>query len=376
MTATSSATTPAPVLSTSVSPSPSRSTSVGVEGDDENDDDLTLTSASQPRPHDHHQPSLSPVRAHRSPKRAFDESEGSSSSSTSVRRTKARLNLTAQSQLSSTPTVDNPADEEVSTPGLSAPSTSSSASSSSLSDAPSPEPEPEPEPESQPEPEAVHERPMTRRERKAAGLPKSRAELMRKLQQQQQQKQGSGSGLGKIVIPGGRYKGPKTTAVNPGDGPEKDSSTEEWRTNGTGRLDVRGFRELRIWGREVFFWSCPTAIPDALYDLRPSFLFHTGSCVLAYTSSIALRFILSAHVSWFTRHDWYTHGHLLPHWPILLHLAIRRFPKHRVHKHIGSPCIRRTCVSLCPMITLIPVHERLVTLCWHVWQGLSKGPSF
>ncbi|KAJ7278928.1 hypothetical protein C8J57DRAFT_1304978, partial [Mycena rebaudengoi] len=57
-------------------------------------------------------------------------------------------------------------------------------------------------------------RPLTRRQRKALGLPKTRT--------------GTG-GAGKIVIPGGRYEG---------------GGTGEWTRNGTGRLDVRGFREL------------------------------------------------------------------------------------------------------------------------------------
>ncbi|PPQ75137.1 hypothetical protein CVT24_010099, partial [Panaeolus cyanescens] len=90
------------------------------------------------------------------------------------------------------------------------------------------------------------EKQLTRRERKALGLPKH----------------GSGGAVsaGKIVIPGGRFKGrmaaqaaanaraaAASTAGHGGvrvSGEGEDS--EEWRRNGTGRLDVRGFRELKI----------------------------------------------------------------------------------------------------------------------------------
>jgi hypothetical protein len=44
---------------------------------------------------------------------------------------------------------------------------------------------------------------------------------------------------GKIVIPGGRYRG---GVGGGGEGEE----VEEWRRNGAGRVDVRGFRELKI----------------------------------------------------------------------------------------------------------------------------------
>jgi hypothetical protein len=71
---------------------------------------------------------------------------------------------------------------------------------------------------------AVPEKPLTRRERKKLGLSKTPATAAAA---------GAGAGAkgdaGKIVIPGGRFEG-----------------TGEWRRNGTGCLDVRGFRELKI----------------------------------------------------------------------------------------------------------------------------------
>lgn len=47
---------------------------------------------------------------------------------------------------------------------------------------------------------------------------------------------------GKIVIPGGKFKGKqKTIKEEP-----NDEADAEWTKNGTGRVDVRGFRELKI----------------------------------------------------------------------------------------------------------------------------------
>ena len=89
-------------------------------------------------------------------------------------------------------------------------------------------------------------KPLTRRQRKALGLPKARKEL------------GVGSGpvagggaaaaaaaaaamsAGKIVIPGGKWKGRGEVGLSGGE------DEQEWKRNGTGRLDVRGFRELKI----------------------------------------------------------------------------------------------------------------------------------
>ncbi|KAK7035676.1 OTU domain-containing protein [Favolaschia claudopus] len=94
---------------------------------------------------------------------------------------------------------------------LSPPALSSSSSLSSLSSmSPSPPPEPVP---------VVPIKPLTRRERKKLGLPKTRATAPAATK----------GSAGKIIIPGGRFEG-----------------TGEWQRNGTGRVDVRGFRELKI----------------------------------------------------------------------------------------------------------------------------------
>lgn len=87
------------------------------------------------------------------------------------------------------------------------------------------------------------EKHLTRRQRKALGLPKPRNVPYLAA--------GGGGGkasAGKIVIPGGRWTGRAPTPADVGNGAVADPSSvqEEWRRNGTGRLDVRGFRELKI----------------------------------------------------------------------------------------------------------------------------------
>ena len=77
---------------------------------------------------------------------------------------------------------------------------------------------------------------LTRRQRKQLGLPKkgNGSELV----------SGDiaprGKGTGRIVIPGGKSRGWEDLVGN--GKPE----SQEWIMNGTGRLDVRGFRELKI----------------------------------------------------------------------------------------------------------------------------------
>ena len=84
-----------------------------------------------------------------------------------------------------------------------------------------------------------YERPLTRRQRKALGLPKLRAGLGVPGAIER-----AGS-AGTIVIPGGKFR-----RGGEGDGQVKVKVEEdvdaEWRKNGTGRVDVRGFRELKI----------------------------------------------------------------------------------------------------------------------------------
>ncbi|TFK47181.1 hypothetical protein OE88DRAFT_1811362 [Heliocybe sulcata] len=141
------------------------------------------------------------IRASRSPKRAFDD-ESSGSSQSSEKRVRRELELDVDDE-------DTPA---LSTSGF---TTESSVSSSAPSPVPTPPPyAPAPKPT------------LTRRERKKLGLPKPRNGMVTR-------------SAGKIVIPGGRYRKTATAVV-------KDEEESEWRKNGTGRVDVRGFKELKI----------------------------------------------------------------------------------------------------------------------------------
>lgn len=176
-----------------------------------------------------------PLRIHRSPKRTIDESSGSSLSDIVAKRTRnSRKSFSKVDTDQDAIEVDDP---EESTPELSAPC-SSNESSPLSSAASSPAPTTPPAMTPPPEPR----RPMTRRQRKALGLPKPKTALLAKK-----------TSAGRIVVPGGRYKRGAAKPVSvreAGDdnGDEDEGSLQdgEWRRNGTGRLDVRGFRELKI----------------------------------------------------------------------------------------------------------------------------------
>ena len=53
-------------------------------------------------------------------------------------------------------------------------------------------------------------------------------------------------GAVKIVIPGGRYRRPSSARKEAARDEKDTDGDEEWTRNGVGRVDVRGFRELRI----------------------------------------------------------------------------------------------------------------------------------
>ena len=76
---------------------------------------------------------------------------------------------------------------------------------------------------------------MTKRQRKALGLPRQRAHVVG----------GKGASAGKILIPGGKFKSKRVGQKAIKEEPD-DEEEAEWAKNGTGRVDVRGFRELRI----------------------------------------------------------------------------------------------------------------------------------
>ncbi|KAH7924401.1 cysteine proteinase [Leucogyrophana mollusca] len=174
-------------------------------------------------------------RIHRSPKRSFDESSGTSTSETIAKRTRSSRRSPSRTRLHND-AID--VDEADSTPGLSTPGSSAGSTRSSSSASPLPSTPPPASMTPPPEPE----RTLTRRQRKALGLPKPRSVLAAKK-----------ASAGKIVIPGGRYKKGVTKAtsvVKEADDENEDGEggiqDEEWRRNGTGRVDVRGFRELKI----------------------------------------------------------------------------------------------------------------------------------
>ncbi len=87
---------------------------------------------------------------------------------------------------------------------------------------------------------------LTRRQRKALGLPKPRKTATSLIDDGGL----AGGSAGKIVIPGGKWKGraDQSQIMTPNAvlGVAGIDVEGEWTRNGTGRLDVRGFRELKI----------------------------------------------------------------------------------------------------------------------------------
>lgn len=154
----------------------------------------------------------SPARIYRSPKRTFDESSASSEGSHSMpKRAKS-------SKLGSTASRLNP-DFDLDTPSLTNSRPGSPSSMSELSSLSS-SPEPTPPPTGPP---------LTQRQRKKLGFPKQRTATVASTK----------ASAGKIKIPGGRYNRAVPTRLAA-------EASEEWQTNGSGRLDVRGFKELKI----------------------------------------------------------------------------------------------------------------------------------
>ncbi|KAF8521101.1 hypothetical protein BU17DRAFT_88368 [Hysterangium stoloniferum] len=209
----------------------------------------------------------------RSPKRTFDDSEetlpSQSQSQPSPAKRHKRPTSHPKASAGASPHGSNRMDvdeADENTPSLSEDSSHSSPTSDTSSALSSPEPspppvpppvrelEPEPEPGFEPESESPS-RPLTRRQRKALGLPhprtvalasaaKAGAKAKANTNTGAGARGGGGGGhagvsAGKIVIPGGRRGGLRSAG-------KVEADVGEWRTNGTGRLDVRGFRELKI----------------------------------------------------------------------------------------------------------------------------------
>ena len=166
----------------------------------------------------------------RSPKRSFDESSGSSEvSATSTTAAKRTRRGTAHGPMSLRGDVDADMDADIDVDGDNgdgdADLDADDADTPSLSETASLSPVSSPSPSPSPPPDSTPPRRLTKRERKAAGLPRQRG------------------GVGKIVIPGGRFRTADATTRGVSSRVDADG---EWARNGTGRVDVRGFRELRI----------------------------------------------------------------------------------------------------------------------------------
>lgn len=162
------------------------------------------------------------LRMDRSPKRTFDESSAESRAEMSqgnAKRTRGARRMADNVVIN----IDVDVDPDADTPSLSASGSSAEEESSSSVSSPAPTPPPPPE-----------DKPLTRRQRKVLGLPKPRPTAR------------TPKGVvGKIVIPGGRYR--KNTKTGVLEEAEDDEDVQDtWKSNGSGRLDVRGFRELKI----------------------------------------------------------------------------------------------------------------------------------
>ncbi|KAH8114863.1 hypothetical protein DFH11DRAFT_130435 [Phellopilus nigrolimitatus] len=165
------------------------------------------------------------LRMNHSPKRAYngideaaEDSQGEAKRSRSVRHASG-----SQVQAKANKEVDA-ADND---PDADTPELLSSGESSSVSSSPAATPPPSmvvvpPSP-------VTRAKPLTRRQRKALGLPGPRSELGK-----------NGKSAGKIVVPGGRFKNSSSAPVS------TKTDEGEWTKNGTGRVDVRGFKELKI----------------------------------------------------------------------------------------------------------------------------------
>ncbi|GAB1524372.1 OTU-like cysteine protease [Rhizoctonia solani] len=175
--------------------------------------------------------SLSPPPS-RSPKRAIDEDD-EEEEETEIRKRNRRGTITV-----TPPEDDGEHEEDEESEFAAGVSSSVSAESGSfISDAPPPPPPSEPELEPK----------LTKGKRKSLGVPKARSST----QQRGRQSVGMTGTAKSRASTGGTSEAPKretrsATKAYRDAGKVRDLGTGEWLDNGTGRLDVRGFRELRI----------------------------------------------------------------------------------------------------------------------------------
>ena len=164
------------------------------------------------------------VRLQRSPKRSYDESSGSYADSSDNSAKRSRSFARAGERMDIDPEADTP---ELLVSGSSSDDSESSSSSPAASPPPSMVVVP-------PTP-TLNSKPLTRRQRKVLGLPKPRDQLP----------PATRGSAGKIVIPGGRHKKFGSAATSRASS-EAPAAPDTWDKNGSGRMDVRGFKELKI----------------------------------------------------------------------------------------------------------------------------------
>ncbi|KAG8714405.1 hypothetical protein FRC09_017668 [Ceratobasidium sp. 395] len=200
------------------------------------------------------------IHTARSPKRAIDEDDDESDTGSGSRK-RGRLITVVVDDEDADADVDvdglsDPEEEEEEEEGLNASGSGSGVRSSAGSFVSDTAPPPPPPPEPEPEPEPV----LSKRQRKSLGLPKSRAggPSTRAKAGNKAPAKAKAAPRASTRSAAAKSTAPATTAaperretrsatkVHRDAGRVRDLGTGEWLDNGTGRLDVRGFRELRI----------------------------------------------------------------------------------------------------------------------------------
>ncbi|THH07595.1 hypothetical protein EW145_g3266 [Phellinidium pouzarii] len=173
------------------------------------------------------------LRSNRSPKRAYDGTEEAAQDSQGeAKRSRSNIGQRHTNSAEGESKIDTDIDPDADTPSL----LSSADSSSTLS---SPAATPPPSMVVVPPSPLIPAKPLTRRQRKVLGLPKPRSAIGIHTSTSVKPRQVS---LGKIIVPGGRFKKPASVPVKT----KEEGANKEWSKNGTGRVDVRGFKELKI----------------------------------------------------------------------------------------------------------------------------------
>ncbi|EJD05027.1 cysteine proteinase [Fomitiporia mediterranea MF3/22] len=173
------------------------------------------------------------LRSNRSPKRAYDGvDEAAEDSQGEAKRSRRNSPHRPARNLGLKSKMDTEIDPDADTPELLSSGESSSGSSS-------PAATPPPSMVVVPPSPVTPTKPLTKRERKRLGLPKARSARGSSASAANRAK----ASAGKIIVPGGKFR--KSTSGTSTPKPDSTAS-EEWEKNGSGRVDVRGFKELKI----------------------------------------------------------------------------------------------------------------------------------